>query len=206
MVNVESIADALEAAVTVHPVRVGIDGFCASGKTTVANALAARMERTGRQIIRASTDDFQNPPDIRWQLGSLSPEGFARFQIDFSALKRLLLDPLGLGGSRRFRTACYDVHSSRPTLSDERTAAPSAVLLLDGLFLHSPHLAGCFDLTVFLAVDFQTCLSRALARNQECISNLSELEQLYRQKYLPGFELYRQECRPEQHASFVLRT
>jgi len=66
---------ALEAP---HPLRIGIDGFCAAGKTTLANAVAEKLEAKERRVIRASADNFQNPPEVRWQLGPRSPEGFFR--------------------------------------------------------------------------------------------------------------------------------
>ena len=92
-----------------HPTRVGVDGFCAAGKTTIAQILATLLAQAGRPVIRVSSDDFQHPPSIRWQLGRESPEGFYRHAIDFDALRRELLIPLGPGGSRLYRTSTYDV-------------------------------------------------------------------------------------------------
>jgi uridine kinase len=206
MTDVVTIASALTAARATHPVRVGIDGFCASGKTTLADALATKLRAAGRRPIRISADDFQNPPEIRWQLGSHSPEGFRRFQIDFTALTSMLLGPLGPRGNRKFRSTWFDVRLSRPNVSAEHTADIMDVLLLDGLFLHSAPLRGYFDFTVFISADFETCLSRALERNQEGATSRSELSELYRTKYIPGFARYMNEERPEEHASFVVQT
>jgi len=189
-----------------HPIRVGIDGFCASGKTTLADALALELRVAGCDVIRVCADDFQNPPEVRWQLGRRSPDGFLRYSIDFSSLRTLLLEPLGPGGSRNFRSSCYDVHASRPNLSIEQKASDTAVLLLDGLFLHAPALEHCFDFTIFVAAEFETCLRRALARNQERSDDLTELEAVYREKYIPGFELYCREVAPRERASAVVTT
>ena len=95
---------------------------------------------------------------------------------------------------------------SRPNISPDRYAETTDVLLLDGLFLHSAELDNCFDFTVFISADFETCLTRALARNQEGTSGPRELEELYRLKYIPGFALYMQEIHPEDCASFVVHT
>lgn len=189
-----------------HPIRVGIDGFCASGKTTLADALALKLQAAGRDVVRVSADDFQNPPEVRWQLGPRSPEGFFRHQIDFSALRTLLLQPLGPNGSRRFRSSCYDAHASRPNLSIERTASSAAILILDGLFLHAPALEHCFDFTILISAEFDTCLRRALSRNQERAEDLIDLESVYREKYIPGFELYCREVAPRERASSVVTT
>jgi uridine kinase len=189
-----------------HSIRVGIDGFCASGKTTLADALALELRAAGRDVVRVCGDDFQNPPEVRWQLGRRSPQGFLRYSIDFSALRTLLLEPLGPNGSRNFRSSSYDVHASRANLSIERTASDTAVLLLDGLFLHAPAVEHCFDFTIFVAAELETCLRRALARNQERSNDLRELEAVYREKYIPGFELYCREVAPRERASAVVTT
>ena len=206
MTEIDLIVRELVLAKTTHPIRVGIDGFCASGKTTLADALATKIRALGRNIIRVSADDFQNPPEIRWQLGAQSPESFRRCQINFLALRIMLLEPLGPVGSRHFRSTLYDVHDSRPNISSEHYAEMTDMLLLDGLFLHSAELDNCFDFTVFTSADFETCLTRALTRNQEGSSDPRELEKLYRLKYIPGFTLYMQEAHPQDRASFVVRT
>jgi len=206
MNDIEPIVNTLLSAQIDHPIRVGIDGFCASGKTTLADALATTLRRSGRSVIRVSADDFQNPPEIRWQLGAKSAEGFCRFQIDFDTLESKLLEPLGPGGNRKYRSTWFDVRQSRPNISEEFTADSSDILLLDGLFLHNPQIRNYFDFTVFVSADYETCVRRALERNQEGMISLSDLEQLYRLKYIPGYMLYVNETNPEEHTSFIVRT
>lgn len=204
--NVERLAATILALRPGHPIRVGIDGFCAAGKTTLASAVGVEIEAGRRGIIRATTDDFQNPPEIRWQLGDRSSVGFLRHQIDFVALRSHLLEPLGPGGTRRYRTSTYDVYASRPRLSPEHVADPMDILLLDGLFLHSSSLAGCFDFTIFVSAPYETCLVRARARNQERSHDLDELEAVYRERYIPGFRRYCEESEPQVRASIVVET
>ena len=139
------IAEMILALEAPHPLRIGIDGFCAAGKTTLANAVAERLEVKERRVIRASADNFQNPPEVRWQMGPRSPEGFFRHAIDFQALRSELLEPVGPTGSRQYRTSTYDIRALRPNLSPQQVAASSAIFLLDGLFLHSPQLEGCLS-------------------------------------------------------------
>jgi uridine kinase len=205
-VQVDDLAKRILEFQLPHPVRIAIDGFCAAGKTTLARALALELRGHGRIVLRASADDFQNPPEVRWQLGRRSPEGFFRHAIDFGALRSELLEPLGPHGSLRYRISTYDVRALRPNVSAEYVAAPSSILLLDGLFLHAPQLAGCFDFTVFVSAAYETCIVRARMRKQEGLTDADEIEALYRERYMPGFELYIAEVHPEARASVVFAT
>ena len=206
MSTLSNIADEIVALQLSHPVRVGIDGFCAAGKTTLADALGSELKARGRSVIRVCGDDFQNPPAIRYQLGERSPEGFYRHAMDFGSLRRELLDPLGAGGNLVYRTTFYDVFASQRNPSPQFTARPSVILVLDGLFLHVPELAGCFDYTVFVDTDFETCIARARARKQERYADADMIESLYRERYMPGFLLYLNEVEPQRTASALVTT
>jgi uridine kinase len=52
----ETLAELILAVGRPHPVRVAIDGPDAAGKTTLADELTPVLERSGRQIVRASID------------------------------------------------------------------------------------------------------------------------------------------------------
>jgi uridine kinase len=206
MTSVGEIAGEILALERPHPIRVGIDGFCAAGKTTLGDALGLELTARGRSVIRACGDDFQNPPNVRYRLGNRSPEGFFRHAMNFALLRGELLDPLGPGGTRAYRTTVYDVLESRVNLSPQQRADASQILVLDGLFLHAPELAGCFDLTVLVEADFETCIARARARKQERYRDADEIEALYRERYVPGFDLYLREVQPQTRASIRIAT
>jgi uridine kinase len=206
MATISEIAARIIALKPGNPVRIGIDGFCAAGKTSLADALGLELQGCGRGIIRACGDDFQNPPEIRHQLGDRSGEGFFRHAMNFHALRDELLDPLGPDGSLVYRTSVYDVFVSRVNLSPQFRAERTQILLLDGLFLHLPELAGCFELTVFVDADYETCIARARNRRQERYRDPDEIEALYRDRYIPGFQLYVSEINPAARASLRFAT
>ena len=107
----DEMLDHLIAAVgsvaVAHPTRVAIDGAPASGKTTLADELAAILRADGREVIRATIDDFLVPRAQRYVRGEYSAEGCYFDAHDYHALNRVLLDPLGPGGSGRFQRAVY---------------------------------------------------------------------------------------------------
>lgn len=204
--NLESIVDRILAVPpSSHPTRVGIDGRCAAGKTSLAAELEAQLQDRGVSVIRASGDDFQNPPEVRWRRGRRSAEGFYRDTMDFAALRRELLDPLGPSGNLRYRTTVYDVFASRPNLGPIAVAQRDAVLLVDGLFLHAAAVRGAFELTLLVDTGEEVCLERALVRRQERLDDPVEIERLYRERYLPGWRLYAQEVQPMVGASIIVR-
>jgi uridine kinase len=202
--NATDIAERILGLGMPHPIRVGINGFCGAGKTTLARAIEVELVARGRSVIRVSGDDFQNPREVRYQLSDRSPEGFFRHAMNFEALRRELLDPLGPGGSLIYRTTFYDVFASRPNLSPELRAERSQILVVDGVFLHVPALANAFELTVFVDAPYETCIARAKVRKQERHADPTLIEGLYRDRYVPGFEMYVAEVAPKVRASVTV--
>ncbi|CAG0987847.1 partial uridine kinase, partial [Anaerolineae bacterium] len=86
------IADLMTRLKRPPPAKIAIDGIDASGKTILADELAAFLQQAGHPAIRASIDGFHNPREVRHQRGSLSPEGYFYDSFDYPALKKLLLD------------------------------------------------------------------------------------------------------------------
>jgi uridine kinase len=122
------LTHAVESVTVAHPTRVAIDGPPASGKTTLADELAVVLRGRGRNVIRATIDDFVFPRAQRYRRGEYSAEGCYLDAHDTGALKRVLLDPLGLGGDRRFLRTIYD-HASDTALSHPLATAPSDAVL-----------------------------------------------------------------------------
>jgi uridine kinase len=118
----EQLADRITALPRSHPVRVAIDGIDASGKTTLADELVPLLQLRSRPVIRASIDGFHRPRSERYLRGVDSPEGYYLDAFDYQALGNVLLLPLGLSGSRRYRQAIFDFRSDRPLIQPEQEA------------------------------------------------------------------------------------
>jgi len=59
------LAEAVESVTIAHPTRVAIDGVPGAGKTTLADELAVVLRAQGREVIRATIEDFLNPSSVR---------------------------------------------------------------------------------------------------------------------------------------------
>lgn len=187
-----------------HPVRVAIDGPDAAGKTMLADELADVMRAAGIEVIRASVDGFHRSRAERYARGQNSPEGYYRDSFDHDALLENLLDPLGPGGSRIYRVACFDLEANEPLGAEPALAANDAVLLFDGVFLLRPELRAAWDFSVFVATEFDVILDRARTRDVPSLGTPEAVEQRYRDRYIPGQQIYFAEAQPQRIADAVV--
>lgn len=186
-----------------HPVRVAVDGPPAAGKTTLADELAIILRAQGREVIRATIEDFLFPEKHRYRRGEYSPEACYLDNHDYDALNRVLLDPLGPGGSRRFQLAIYDRLTDAPVHPPVTTAPAEAVLLFDGVFLMRPELIDRWDLRIFVSTAFEITVDRALIRERD-VSFAAETELRWRKRYIPSQRFYFAAVRPTDHADIVV--
>jgi uridine kinase len=174
-----TIVDAVSAAVELHDrVLVGIDGPDAAGKTTLADKLAALLPWP---VMRASIDDFQQPNDVRYRRGELSPEGYYHDGFDHARLIEEVLDPFCRNEFAAYR-----------------------ILIVDGVFLQRPELCDLWTLVIYLEVSMETILQRALVRDLDRFASVEEIRQRYVQRYLPAQALYRDQREPERRAHLVI--
>ncbi|HEX7834913.1 MAG TPA: uridine kinase, partial [Pseudolysinimonas sp.] len=101
----------------------------------------------------ARLDDFAAARDRREARGADSAEGRYRDTYDYSALRRVLVEPFRMGGSTGFVAAHYDRSRERQIQAKWLTAPEDAILVLSGEFLQRPELHGLWNFTVWLEGD-----------------------------------------------------
>jgi uridine kinase len=198
------LADTITEIDRPHPIRVAIDGVDGAGKTTLADELVQRVEAKKRPVIRASIDDFHRPRADRYRRGPDSPEGYYFDSFDYDALRTSLLNPLGPGGSRRYRCAIFDWRTDSPVITPDSEAPVDAVLLFDGIFCQRPELVDAWDLRIFLDVGFNETLRRMMVRDQARTTSVEEMERQHWTRYVPGQRLYLAAARPHKQAHIVI--
>jgi len=187
-----------------HPVRVAVDGPDAAGKTTLADELAGLL--TGkRPVIRAGIDGFHNSREYRLRRGSDSPEGYFLDSFDYKALRTLLLEPLGPGGSRHYRRRVFDYRVDEKVDAPKEEALPGAILLFDGVFLLRCELRPLWDFSIFVHADFNEIVRRAEARDAGMMGGAEAVRERYWKRYIPGQELYFSRCAPQKVADVVIK-
>lgn len=182
--------------------RLAVDGPDTAGKTTLAGELAVAIADRGRPVVRASIDGFHRPAQERYRQGDLSPEGYYQDSFDLVRLRSELLDPLGPGGKREYRTAVFDHMNDRPVEPARLAAAEDTVLIFDGVFLQRSELASCWDRVVYVDISEEEVLRRALSRDTPLMG--PGVRERYLRRYLPAQRLYCDEVRPREQADVVI--
>jgi len=200
----QEAAEAIASLELAHPVRVGIDGASASGKTRFADSLVAPLEAMGRHVIRASIDGFHHPPEVRYRQGIDSVKGYVEDSFNKDAVIEQILRPLGPSGNRRYKESLYDFVNSSQTEAAFRQAHPDSVLIFEGVMLFCDQLGDFFDYRIFVDVDEETILDRALVRDVERLGGADTLRTKYNGRYLPGQRLYFERFRPKEKSHLVI--
>jgi uridine kinase len=201
---IAAVAEKLLPRSRSHPLRVGIDGRTAAGKTSFADELAVALRLRGGEVVRATIDDFHHPAAIRHRKGRFSPVGYYEDARDLAALRHRLLEPCGPDGGRLVVTRAFDLDADRPISTEPRRIADDALLIVDGTFLQRPELAGLWDVVLFLRVSAREARRRGIARDGAALGGEALTARLYDERYEPAFVRYDRACRPEATADLLI--
>ncbi len=183
--------------------RVCVDGFTASGKTSFGHELATALRHLGRPTLRASLDDFKNP----WSEGHLydrrSGEGYFRNAFDFKSARSLLLEPAGSQGSGEVALCGIDPITQENHQSVTVSAPANAVLIVDGVFAMRPQYDDLWDFRIWLDVDFELSVQRGIARDTD-MEGREAAEALHRDRYGAAERVYLAEVDPLARADLVI--
>jgi uridine kinase len=201
---IDNLADTIARVHRDHPIRVGIDGFAAAGKTTLADELVGPLEQRGRVVLRLSIDGFHNPAEIRHRKGRHCPVGYYQDSFNHEAIVTHVLTPLGPHGNRNFKSASYDYRTDTSVDAEWEKAPTDAILLFDGIFLHRPELKDHWDFTVFVHADFSVMLDRACRRDLEKFQSVDRVRESFERRFIPGSQMYLEQEDPHKQAHCVV--
>lgn len=184
-------------------VRVAIDGPTAAGKTSFGHELAGMLSDDGRDVFRASLDDFKRPWAERHKYDRFTGEGYYRNAYDHEAVRRLLLEPASPDGDGV--AALCSIDPITQVRHDGTTVHIPAdgVLIVDGLFTLRPELVASWDYRVWLEVEGKLSIERGAARDADR-DGLEEAATLHRDRYGPALDLYLAEADPLAQADVII--
>jgi uridine kinase len=177
---------------------VAVDGVDGAGKTMFADELAHRLEVDGIVVVRAGIDGFHNSRAIRHARGKESAEGFYHDSYNLGALRKLLLYPARI--NLPFHVAAFDHRTDRAVESSPVRIRLPAVLIFDGIFLHSRDLRDEWDLSVFLDVPFEVSYARMAERD----GSDPDPNAPANRRYFEGQKLYFKDADPQQQADILI--
>lgn len=186
-----------------HPVRVGIDGLSASGKTVLADELGNLLHEDGRQVIRAGLDGFHNPPETRHRQGPMSVDGYVEDSFDYLAVREKVLQPLGPGGNGWYCPQIFDHQKGEMLMPVTCEATTDSILLFEGVMLFRKELVDFFDFRILIICSEKVILERAKVRDLAHFGDVETLLEKYGKRFLPGQKRYFSESQPEEVADLI---
>ncbi len=186
-----------------HPLRVGVDGVCAAGKTTFAGELAQHIRGLGRSVVHLDSDGFHHVRSIRSRQGAESARGYYEDAYDFDALREHVLVPLATDRSGRYASRVHDLASDEVDV-EWATAPTDAILLFAATFLQRDHLREHWDEVIYLDADFSRAQSRGIARDADALGGVARAEAAYETRYMAACRIYCAEQDPRRRASIVI--
>lgn len=185
--------------------RVAVDGYTASGKTSFAHELAEVIRAQGRPTLRASFDDFKKPWSDAREKGydRTSGEGYYRNAPDFESARRLLLEPAGPLGSGTVALCGHDPLTGIDHRHVTVSAPPDAVLIVDSVFAMRPEYDEFWDFRIWLDVPAELSLERGIDRDAES-EGRAAAELLHRDRYHESERIYVAEVDPVPKADAVV--
>ncbi|MEA1010803.1 hypothetical protein [Bacillus cereus] len=203
--HMKEIVDHILKLNLTHPIRVGVSGITASGKTTFANELAEEMKQHGVPVTRASIDDFHNLRAVRYAQGKESARGYYEDAHDYTAFKERLLKPLGPNGNLQYETISHNLITNIPVQNEPLVALQNMVLIVDGTFLLKKDIEHLFDYKIFVDTDFEIARKRGAKRETEAFGSYEEAEKMFLNRYHAACKMYIDEHNPKECADVVFQ-
>ncbi|WP_104197055.1 hypothetical protein [Cryobacterium sp. M15] len=129
---------------------IAIDGPDAGGRTAFGDDLAAVFREDELHVFRASLRYFQHSRAEQQRLAPDTPDHRYRVGYDYSALRRVLVEPFRMGGSTGFVTEEFDPDRDTWIQPTWQTAPADAILIIDGDYINRPELHGLWLYSVLL--------------------------------------------------------
>lgn len=156
---------------------VGVDGFGAAGKTTLAAAVARALP----SAVVVHVDDFARPSVPGWERD--------RFVAQ-------VLAPLAAGDAARYQRWDWEADTG----AEWHDVPPGVPVVVEGVSSTDERLGVPWDVRVWVEADRETRLARALERDGEAMM------ERWLTDWMPSEERYAAAQRPRERSDFCVRT
>ncbi len=163
---------------------LAIDGYCASGKSTLAdifsNALNARL---------IHMDDFFLPPEKRTQQRLNEAGG----NVDYERFKSEVIDHLS---DESLTYGIFDC--SQLSITSKQTHAKTPITIIEGSYSHHPYFGNYADMSLFLEVTSDEQLERIKLRDGE------EMLENFKNRWIPMEKKYAQTYKIAESSDYLI--
>ncbi|UTT42360.1 kinase [Exiguobacterium aurantiacum] len=199
----DTVRQVIETAYASHeqerPIIVAIDGLSGAGKTTLVNQLRGIVPN--EMIFHI--DDFIVERSRRYDTGEPEAIEYYTLQWDVDLLVETLFKPLQEGQATL--TLPYYDRDRDEVINRTVEIAPTAIVLIEGIFLLRDEWRAYFDYVVYLDCPQEVRYERVLNRDTY-IGDLSERLDKYERRYWPGETHYLKTVNPKAKADHIIRS
>lgn len=165
---------------------IAIDGFCASGKSTLAASLASLLDAN---LIH--TDDFFLPPEKRTEKRFAEPGG----NIDYERFKTEVVDQLE---KEVFQHGIFDC--SEMSITSSALFHKCNFAVIEGSYSMHPYFGNYADVKIFVETSYEEQINRIRARDGE------KYLKMFTERWIPFEQKYESSFNIKQCADYLIET
>jgi uridine kinase len=180
---------------------IGIDGLELVGKSYFSKKLAAFLELQGIRSTVVRLSDFKSPIEVTY-MGEDAVEAFYFHAFNYNKLLNELLLPYLEKGSADLVLTSFGDDTNHYGKETRYRIEPGGVLILEGELMFREPLMDHFDFKIFLYMDDQEALHRALVRDLFLGEETKEAE--IKNKRIPAQKMYMSRHVPVETADYAI--
>lgn len=169
------------------PLILTIDGRAASGKSTIAEMFALKLDGS---IVHA--DDFFLPYDLRTPERLAEPGGNVHYERFEEEVVR------NLKSKKSFSYGVFDC--GKGNVTSQRIIDCSTPVIVEGAYSASPRFGKYFDILIFCTASYEVRFSRVVRRNG------AEKAKIFKERWMPLEEAYFNSFGIENNADYIIDT
>jgi uridine kinase len=183
-----------------RPFILGIDGLGGSGKTTLALQLKNKLKASNCENVILHIDDYIVERENRYQTGNEEWYEYYYLQWDVDLIQAELFKKLHSNIS--LLTLPFYDNSSNTILDKKVKVPPSAIIIVEGVFLQRKEWRNYFDFMIFRDCTQELRFKRVLGRDVYLGDYQARLKK-YKRRYWLAEDYYLNEEKPIENADYI---
>lgn len=180
---------------------IGIDGIELVGKTYFSRNLASFLDVYGMKTNVIRLSDFKSPIEVTYK-GEDEVEAFYFHAFNYNKLLNEIVLPFLTDGSLDVVLTSFNDESSRYGKDMHYKIEPGGIMILVGELMLREPLIDHFDCMIFLYMDEQEAMHRALVRDLFLGEETKEAE--FKNKRIPAQKMYMSRHLPTEKSDYAI--